>query len=127
LITGVYVMAAGMTAWGFVLGLAAPVRSQGRAGWAAFAIGLASLALVGLSAVTVTRKTMAQLPDATSFAAAWDRRDAELRDASRRNLDLVPAASLSHMGGLAEIGYDSNEWINRCVAQAYGLKEVVAK
>jgi len=31
------------------------------------------------------------------------------------------------MGGLAEIGRDPEEWINRCVAGTYGLEAVVAK
>jgi hypothetical protein len=31
------------------------------------------------------------------------------------------------MGGLAEIGRDPKEWINRCLAGAYDLNSVVAK
>lgn len=127
LITGVYVLAAGMAAWGFVLGLILAVPRRDLAGRAALALGAVSLVLIGLSAFPVARKTLGQLPDATSFASSWDRRDVVLRDAARRNLDRVAAASLSHIGGLAEIGYDPNEWVNRCVAQAYGLHDVVAK
>jgi hypothetical protein len=127
LITGVFVLAAGMAAWGFMLGLALPTRSPQTAAKAAIALGVVSLVLVAASATSVVQKTQAQLPDSMSFARDWDRRDVALRDAARRNLDLVAAASLPHIGGLAEIGYDPNEWVNRCVAQAYGLHDVVAK
>jgi hypothetical protein len=33
----------------------------------------------------------------------------------------------SPLAGLAEIGHDPEEWINRCVAGTYGLGSVVAK
>jgi hypothetical protein len=40
---------------------------------------------------------------------------------------ILAARSLTHMGGLAEIGFNPDEWINRCVAQTYGLEKVIAK
>jgi hypothetical protein len=30
------------------------------------------------------------------------------------------------MGGLAEIGKDPTEWINRCVANSYGLERITS-
>jgi len=63
-----------------------------------------------------------------NYAAAWDQRDRNLHAAAEVGENVVYAASLTHMGGgLAEIGYDSNEWINRCVALTYGFDQVIAK
>jgi len=62
------------------------------------------------------------------YATAWDERDQKLRLAANDSLEIVYAASLPHMGGgLAEIGFDPDEWINRCVASTYGIDQVIAK
>jgi hypothetical protein len=66
-------------------------------------------------------------PRMTQFASSWDTRHEKLNQARAEGKNNVAAASLTHMGGLAEIGRDPDEWINRCVAEWYGLDEVVAK
>jgi hypothetical protein len=63
----------------------------------------------------------------TQFAESWDERHEKLTSIENPDDRAVEARSLTHMGGLAEIGYDPDEWINRCVAQYYGLEQVVAK
>jgi hypothetical protein len=68
-----------------------------------------------------------QLDQLRDFAESWDERHNHLQEAYRIGADKVEARSLTHMGQLAEIGYDPNEWINRCVAQTYGLELVIAK
>jgi hypothetical protein len=61
------------------------------------------------------------------FAESWDERHETLTSLEKPVDRVVEARSLTHMGGLAEIGYDPDEWINRCVAQYYGLEQVTAK
>jgi hypothetical protein len=127
LITSQFVLVAGMSTWGFLLG-AALARSSGRRAVPAALIAAAlSLLLVLASIAPATRRPLSLLPDARDFAPAWDKRDAELRAAYAAGADEAAVVSLPHIGGLAEIGYDPNEWVNRCVAQAYGLKRVIAK
>jgi hypothetical protein len=127
LITGVFVLAAGIAAWGFLLGLGLASRAPALARRAALPAALAALALFVSRAPASLQTTLAGLPDAQSFAQAWDRRDETLRSAAARGVEHLAVASLSHMGGLEEIGYDPEVWVNRCVAQTYGLKGVVAK
>jgi hypothetical protein len=91
------------------------------------ALAVLGILLVLAVVVPATPRALRRLPDAREFAAAWDRRDKVLRTAEAAGVDEIAVASLSSMGGVAEIGYDPENWVNRCVAQAYGLKQVVAK
>ena len=127
LITTTFILVTGMGVWGTLLG-AALVGWGDRLG----RVGRPTLAVLGIllvlaAVVPATPRALRMLPDAREFAAAWDRRDRVLRTAAAEGVDEIAVASLSSMGGLAEIGYDPEEWVNRCVAQAYGLKQVVAK
>ena len=67
------------------------------------------------------------LPDAREFSEAWDQRDTSIREALDRGDRELEITSLSHMAGLAEVGFDPEEWINVCIANSYGLASVVAK
>jgi hypothetical protein len=91
------------------------------------ALGVAAVFLALAAAIPGTQRVGLRLPDVQSFAAGWEARDQALRMAAARGIEQTAAASLPHMGGLAEIGYDPDEWVNRCVAQTYGLKRVIAK
>jgi hypothetical protein len=127
LVTSLFVLVAGLSAWGFLLG-AVLGRITGRvAASAAVVAGLAILVLLLTSIPLATGRALSRLPDVQQFAVDWGSRDQALESAAARGVESTRAASLPHMGGLAEIGYDPEEWVNRCVAQAYGLKEVVAK
>jgi hypothetical protein len=127
LITTTFILVTGMGVWGYLLGAALVGWGDrlGRVGRPAFAV--LGILLVLAVVVPATPRALRMLPDAREFAAAWDRRDRVLRTAAAEGVDEIAVASLSSMGGLAEIGYDPEQWVNRCVAQAYGLKQVVAK
>jgi hypothetical protein len=71
--------------------------------------------------------SIAELDRLNDFAESWDERDDNLRGAYQLGVKKIEARSLTHMGKLAEIGYDPDEWINRCIAQTYGLDAVIAK
>jgi hypothetical protein len=88
---------------------------------------LLGLGLHGFFTVQSTRLALEDRDTMVSYANAWDERDRKLRAQESTGGESIAAASLTHMGGLAEIGYDPNEWINRCVASTYGLESVIAK
>ncbi|TFH31826.1 MAG: hypothetical protein E4G99_13500 [Anaerolineales bacterium] len=92
---------------------------------------LAGLVVVLGSTVFLSRNSVAQalagIGEMRYYADSWDQRDTSLRKAAQDGLDDVSAASLNHMGGLGEIGFDPNGWINQCVAQYYELNSVIAK
>ncbi len=130
LITTQAIMVVGIIVWSLVLGKFAIIFLRGRENrlrpWI-----LTLLILVLGCTIFISRRSTIKildgLDDIQYFAGSWDQRDTFLREASLSRLKDVTAASLNHMGGLDEIGYDPNEWINRCVAQYYELKTVVAK
>jgi hypothetical protein len=127
LVTSLFVLVAGLSAWGFLLGSVLGGMRGRFAASAAVAAGVVSLVLLLASVPPATTRALSRLPDVQQFAADWGSRDQALEAAAGRGVESTRAASLPHMGGLAEIGYDPEEWVNRCVAQAYGLKEVIAK
>ena len=130
LVTAQYVLISSLVLWGFTLGrLAGPAirrwagaRYRGQA-WLIAVV----LALTLIASLATTQRILGWLPDAQEFSAAWDRRDASIREALDRGDRELESASLSHMAGLAEIGFDPDEWINICIADSYGLASVVAK
>lgn len=71
--------------------------------------------------------TLEDAPRMVQFAASWDSRHEDLKRMKESGERRVAAASLTHMGGLAEIARDPDEWINRCIAQTYNLDQIIAK
>jgi hypothetical protein len=120
-----------MVLWGATAGLFLGSFAKGvgtrRARFGAIPLWLLSLVLLGWVVVTSARSLSAPLADARDFASRWDERNAEVTQARREGVTSLPVASLSHMGGLDEISRDPSNWVNRCFAQAYGLRLVEAK
>ena len=130
LIMPAYFLFLGMALWGLSLG--SRLRSLNINTWEwilstaslAFVLAVTALLVFGfVSARTLTD----QVPIARQYAQAWDKRDLTLKNVAEDQDEPIAVPSLRHMGFLAEIGYDPNEWINRCMAQAYGVDAVVAK
>ncbi len=130
LVTTQYVLISSLVLWSFTLGrLGGPAirrwaeaRYRGQA-WLTATV----LVLTMFSSLAAAQRILGWLPDAQEFSAAWDRRDASIREALDRGDRELEIASLSHMAGLAEVGFDPEEWINGCIADSYGLVSVVAK
>jgi hypothetical protein len=89
--------------------------------------------VLSLSALVVQQSLVAIdadgeiLTDARPFAARWDQRDAQIREAASAGASRMEVASLTHMAGLAEVERDPDTWINRCIAESYGLRSVTPK
>ena len=130
LITTQFVLVAGLAGWGFAAGklgrTVLPLSLTAKPSLVA-AVWLAAIIPISVGVVRATLKSLDPLTDAQEFAITWDQRDETIHRAVMGGEEAMAARSLNHMGGLAEIGRDPNEWINRCVAQSYGLKTVVAK
>jgi len=131
LITTQFVLGFGMVSWGLVFGWRAARALHRRVGSVGRALstagGLLLLTVFLAAAVQTFRAIREPLPVAQAYAEAWDRRHQDLRVAAAEDVETVAAASLRHMAGLAELGRDPEEWINRCIAWTYGLDQVVAK
>jgi hypothetical protein len=129
LITSIWVLACGLVLWGISLGelAVATVSKRPPARSAMLILGLVLAGLACRQASLEFSQALQKQQQAVAYAAAWDKRDEILRAASAGGRGKVEAASLRHMGGLAELDKDPSVWINRCIAQAYGLDQVVAK
>ncbi len=130
LIMPAYFLFLGMTLWGLSLGSRLRSLIAIKREWilsiASLVFGLSVCALLVFGFVSA-RTLTDQAPIARQYAQAWDKRDRTLKDIAEDQDEPIAVPSLRHMGFLAEIGYDPDEWINRCVAQAYGVHAVVAK
>jgi hypothetical protein len=129
LITSTWVLDLGLMLWGMALGRLASVLFPAGAFSSAAMLMLVVLlaALAGRQSWLAIVQTLGQRQQAMAYATAWDKRDEALRAASLQAESTVEAASLRHMAGLAELENDPSVWINRCIAQAYGVRQVVAK
>jgi Family of unknown function (DUF6056) len=128
LVSTMFVLSLGLVVWGTLLGrLLVQVGSRWLVRVPQAVLLLAAVTLLALAATVVpaTSRILSLTAEARDYARSWDTRDANLREAT--GAELVAAASLRHMGGLAEVGRDPDEWINRCIAGTYGLGAVVAK
>jgi hypothetical protein len=128
LVTTMFVLSLGLVAWGALLGqLLAQVGSRWprRVSGGVLFLGAVTLLALAATVVPATSRILSYTSEAREYARSWDTRDANLREVT--GAELVAAASLRHMGGLAEVGRDPDEWINRCIAGTYGLGAVVAK
>ncbi len=130
LIMPTYFLFLGLALWGLSLGCRLRSLFVIKREWvlstANLVFGLAVSALLVFGFVSA-RTLTDRVPIARQYAQAWDKRDRTLKNIPEDQDEPVAVPSLRHMGFLAEIGYDPDEWINRCVAQAYGVDAVVAK
>ena len=130
LITQQYVLFLGLVLWAWCVGrwAIAALRSRAaRVAPMATALFLPVLALLFWLAAASVQKTAEELPVYREYVAFWDRRDRVLREAALDSPGTQAVASLRHMGGLAEIGDDPDEWVNHCIAITYDVDAVVAK
>jgi hypothetical protein len=131
LITQQYVLFLAIVVWSGLAGLHArrALRHRGPALTSTARILLSvSVALAFLVTARFVEKLRDDVPVFADFSTAWESRDAYLRmQASQHSDAVIAAASLRHMGGLAEIGDNPSEWINVCVAEAYDARAVIAK
>jgi uncharacterized membrane protein len=131
LITQQYVLFLGIVVWSTLVGLHA--RQALRHRWPALpSIARIFLVVSALLTLVVAARFVERLRDEVpafaGFSTAWESRDAHMRTEASQHPDaVIAAASLRHMGGLAEIGDDPAEWINVCVADAYDARGVIAK
>jgi len=130
LVTTMFVLITALVIWGACLGRLLAGLPRMRSGPADIGVLiLAVLVAIGLLAASIqaTRAILGGADVGRDYARSWDIRDEKLRVSGAAHADQVAAVSLRHMGGLAEIGRDPDEWINRCVAGTYAVGSVVAK
>jgi len=130
LIMPVYFLFLGLILWGLTLGyrLRSLIETQKAGTLLAVRLifGLAVCAL-GVFGIISARALTGEIPTARQYSQEWDKRDQTLKTHSGDQDDPIAIPSLRHMGQLAEIDYSPDYWVNRCVAQAYGVGAVIAK
>jgi len=91
---------------------------------AAILAGLTVLCLYSL--VVSWQINRKEIPPRQAWAAAWDKRDAQLREAAAQGKTSVNVVEFQSWETLFEIGPDPHQWLNVCAAQFYGLKSIIA-
>lgn len=131
LVVSQYIWIVGLAMLGHAFGLAMQLRFQPQA--VKQFVGRFFLVWIFLAVLLVgsvfnsTRQELSGLAHFRSFANQWGARDQQIRAALLAGESELSMPSMPHMGGLAEIGPDPDEWINRCVAGTYGLQTIVEK
>jgi hypothetical protein len=65
------------------------------------------------------------IPPRQTWAAAWDKRDAQIRAAVQRGETTVQVVELDSWETLYEMGSTPNQqWVNSCAAKYYGLQKI---
>lgn len=95
----------------------------------AYLWGVASFALVVLCfyPVFASRNIYDDLPRHQKWAAFWDKRDAEIRDMARHNVQDVQVIQIDHIiPNVGDLSPDPEYWYNRCASLYYGVKSISA-
>jgi hypothetical protein len=101
-------------------------------------LGLFAIAsfVISIVAGSSARTTWAMTPTARNFAIAWDKQDEKIRAARTAGLRTVqveglPATTYSQRSrryfGLRLMDSASDNWVNQCAAEYYGLDFIVAE
>jgi hypothetical protein len=89
-------------------------------------VSLLFLLVLSAYPVRATINLFPEIQSAQKFASRWDQRDTTIHQAvSEKTLVLdLPAINSQH--GIQEVTEDPNNWVNKCVANYYGLNSIVA-
>jgi hypothetical protein len=61
-----------------------------------------------------------------SFGLAWDKRDALIHQELAQHMTEVTVLAINSQYGIQELTEDPKNWVNKCIAEFYGLKSIVA-
>ncbi len=87
------------------------------------AAGLALAGLMLAAGVTGWRTAQAA-PEYRQYAQDWDRRDAQLRALSQSGVEEVTVVGLPSRFGVADLQESPDHWVNRCMAEYYGIPQL---
>ena len=90
---------------------------------ARFAVPVVILLAIG-GPVVIAIERVRDLPEAVTFAKAWDRLDADLRRNPGR--EVVVDGAPGNAGTLMFITHDREKWANRCISDYYSLTGIAA-
>jgi hypothetical protein len=90
------------------------------------AAAVVAFGVVLIAPLSESRNTFRDLPYESTYAAAWDGVDRNLRAASLDPTDPVAVDPLPPRWGWAFVDTKPDQFPNRCVARLYGLPDVVA-
>ena len=127
--SGIYIFVVGFVLLGFQAGnWLSALKSRMSQKITKFIEPIALVILLALSIypIRATVKLIPEIRDTQAFATAWDQRNtAIIQSISVQTLVLdVPGINSQH--GIQELTEDSNNWVNQCVADYYGLESIVA-
>jgi hypothetical protein len=130
LVIAAFVLACACVCWGYSAGaLAAASHTIDAMPKAAVLLAGCVSVLLTMSCVAIrgTARIMGMAPGLQAYAAAWDKRDKEIRAAKRSGTRKVNVRILRCPAGLDDLCPDPMNWVNRDAACCYGLESITAR
>jgi hypothetical protein len=126
-----FLLATLTTCWGWLAGRAfldvfRDLRRPVSLGFRTFAWAL-TLLLLWMGPVTEALDLRSQRRPVRSLAHAWEERDSAIRRAAAAGHDALYVSPLEVGHGIPDIGPDPQGWVNRCMANYYGVEAIVAE
>ncbi len=91
------------------------------------ALGAATVLLLSVYVIYGGFKILAGVPDYRARAQAWDARAAQIQQLRLAGDQSPEVTAMDSIGRITELTGDPEEWVNRCAASYYQVKEITAK
>ncbi len=125
-----FILTAGVVLEGFLLGILYQVwrANSPKMGLRTnHTMGTIAVVLLSVYVIYAGLQILQGVPDYRARAKAWDARAAQIQQL-RLAGDMSPVvAMLDSIGRITELTGDPDEWVNRCAASYYQVKEITAK
>lgn len=92
--------------------------------------GLRRILLIGVAAALLLAAgyaiwlNAAQVPDYRQYAGAWDQRAAVIQQAAESGQSDLTVGGLNARFGVADLGESPDNWVNRCMGNYYGIRNL---
>ncbi len=126
---GLFVFVVGVVFLGFQIGnLLSLLKSRLglKAGRIVELVSLLFLLVLSAYPVRATINLFPEIQSAQKFTSRWDQRDAAIHQAVSEKILVLDLPAINSQHGIQEVTEDPNNWVNKCVANYYGLNSIVA-
>jgi hypothetical protein len=87
---------------------------------------LASLVILAIYPVRAVINYVPEIQHTRNFGIARDKREIAIQKAISNNIYDLNVQAINSQHGIQELTEDPNNWVNRCVADSYGLESITA-
>jgi hypothetical protein len=89
-----------------------------------FLVRLLVIVIITVGVSTVIIQTVIFLPNHVRYAYSWDERDQSLTTLAENGVQEIYTNSIVNGFGYSDLTEDPKHWVNRCMAEYYGVKTI---